>query len=277
MEFRTADSFLREVVAPYYEELGLGPAPRTLAELAPPGTGRQASSGAGGRPGRAARRAAPADRGRPPDPAPARGAARTIAPEEVAAYVAQADSEGRPLDTYRAVARLRLVAPFPHNEVSQVAVLDLPGLGDTNLTDVAGLLRALSDDVDVLVMVRLPAEKGDDWLDVDYQLYGHAEVALPDVPMELRAFAVLNVDPSSGNGANARRMCAALPGTRLRFSGAAVVDCASPPEVSAFLDLVLDHLAQTGAQADGRLSPPAPATSRSCSRRWPTSSAMPRW
>ncbi|MGZ4663997.1 MAG: hypothetical protein ACXV5Q_02815 [Frankiaceae bacterium] len=253
VEFRTADSFLREVVAPYYEELGLGPAPRTLLELSPPGAGgRQAPELPAGRAALLDElhrliAAVPRIRhllGAPP---------RTIAPEEVAAHVAQADSEGRPLDTYRAVARLRLVAPFPHNEVSQVAVLDLPGLGDTNLTDVAGLLRALSDDVDVLVMVRLPAEKGDDWLDVDYQLYGHAEVALPDVPMDLRAFAVLNVDPKSGNGANARRMCDALPGTRLRFSGAAVVDCASAPEVSAFLDLVLDHLARTGAQADSRL------------------------
>lgn len=248
--------FLDEVIAPYYDLLGLGEPPRSIDEFAArplpqhpswpfaPALVReygQANLVEKYRHLRQYQEHLPAYRAllQPPT-------TRTIDPRDFRTYVAQYTADGVPTFAYMAVRLARIVCTFPHADVGSIAIVDMPGLGDTGIGNQERLIRTLGDQVDFVLFVKKPAPGGDFIGDVDVHLYDTARRALPDLPIARWSLLVLNkVSPASGLGNN-EALCQALQDAlppALQFVDSVIADCADPDEVrSLVLDRVLAYL-----------------------------------
>ncbi|MFI6289134.1 hypothetical protein ACIBCM_31055 [Streptomyces sp. NPDC051018] len=254
--FYTERSFLREVIAPYYAELGLGPAPATLDRFAgplPPAPDGDGAVGGSRYSHLAAFHAAlPAYRHYLSTPSP-----HPIEAGEIRRFVAQADPEEKePYHAFRAVRQVRITTPFEHQDWTGLSLIDLPGLGDTNLQDARRLVSALQDEIDVVVFVRRPDASGDAIDTPDHQLFDHVRDGLAWADLKSCSFLVVNrcVTATKGdNTANARKMLEQwLPASRFTVSGARIADCSEPAEVAAAMDQVLDHLTDHLDELDER-------------------------
>lgn len=245
--FHSEASFLDDVVGPYYARLGLGPAPTTLAEFK-------------------ARSLPPLS----PDASPQAqselahletyhqlfgeyqnliGATspRRISADEIRSYVAQVDESGtRQFQAFRAVRRVQISTPFPRSDLSGIGVIDLPGLGDTNLSDSRTLLAALNDDVNIVLFLRRPAPEGDAIHEYDVDLYGIAKSALPEIPMERRSFLILNhrrsTDQDQDNLARCKAFRDQVAKSPIRVIRTTIADCSSADEVDQAFNPVVDYL-----------------------------------
>ena len=237
-------SFVAEVVRPYYEQLDLGPPPLSAAEFArdslPAPKDSRTRTGASydhlrayhdtfGQYGDLLGKSSPL----------------SIGADEIRRYVAQDDEEGKTrLHLFRAVRQVRILTKFNRTDVTGVGVIDLPGLGDTNLGDAKTLLAALRNDVDVVLFVRMPAAHGDSIQDFDIDLYTLAENALPEIPMQLRSFLIVNHQRSAGasNLANAEDYRDKIKASTFRVIDTFITDCSVPDEVADAFDRVIDYL-----------------------------------
>ena len=248
--FHTERSFLDEVILPYYNQLQLGVKPITLDEFA--------------------------NRPLPALPPNQKGAAveakyehlrkyythlkkyrhllkeispRRITREEIREYVAQDNLAGeRIYSNYLAVKEVKITCNFPNAEVGQIALVDLPGLGDTGIGDEERLLKTLGQDIDLVLFVRKPNSGGDFLGDVDVNLYDIARSALVDLPLEKWSFLVFNkTDSNSNQGDNSflcEQLAADLKNKHINVSEAVIANCADSPEANAkILDRVLNYLA----------------------------------
>ena len=250
--FYTEQSFLDEMIAPYYEKLSLGEKPRTVEQFAqqlPPLPSNLASN-----PTYQAmydylgkyHQNLPKYRHLLGATSPMR-----ISQNQIREYVAQDNLTGdRVHFNYLAVQKVSIFCTFPNSDVGKIALVDMPGLGDTGVGAEERLIELLGQDVDVVLFVRMPKPAGDDWLKYDIDLYGTAKNALKDrLTIDKWSFMILNrIDPSSGKGDNYQQ-CQFLEG-RLAQTPIKVVEpviianCADPQEANAkILDRVLDYLA----------------------------------
>lgn len=248
-------TFLREVIEPYYERLGLGVAPASVREFAerplPPIAGNEPRA-------RSEYRHLSAYHSNFSEYGPLIGGRSpiTIAADEIRRYVAQQDQAGsQQFHAFRAVRRVAIQTTFKATDVAGLGVIDLPGLGDTNLGDSKILLAALKDDVDVVLFVREPAAGGDDIQDFDIDLYTLARDALPEIAMRQRSFLIINRRRSADrdNAANCRRYQEKVAGSPLQVVASSVVDCSKPGEVSAAFDPIVDYLLAHADELDNLL------------------------
>jgi hypothetical protein len=248
--FHSERSFLDEVITPYYEKLRLGAKPLTITEFASnplPTLPRDLPGYA--EPGamyehltryhthlekyrHLLREASP----------------RRISRGEIRQYVAQDTPDGeRVFFNYLAVREVKIVCNFPNADVGQIALVDMPGLGDTGVGDEERLMSTLGQDVDAVLFVRMPKSSGDYWADVDVRLYDTARAALVDLPINLWSFMVLNrTDANSKNGDNSNN-CQDLADTlqekHLQVVQCLTANCANAEAANQVLDVVLDYLA----------------------------------
>lgn len=247
--FYTERTFLDEVIAPYYLQLDLGTPPDTLADFAArplpePSTDDTILQAKYQHLCRY-RDNIEHYRHLLSTPSP-----RRIAPAEIRAYVAQDTPDGKRIYfNYLAVREVRIVCTFPSNDVGRVAMIDLPGLGDTGIGDQERLVRTLSDDVDVVLFVRMPRSIGDHWSDVDVQLYNLARLALTELPLDRWSFMLLNrtgkQSKNGDNGANCRDLQETLDSIGyMKFVECMASDCSNPADINRIvLQTVLDYLA----------------------------------
>lgn len=248
--FYSERSFLDEVLSPYYDKLRLGVKPLTIQDFA--------------------------SQSLPPLPNDLRGFAeygamyehlsgyhanlekyrhllrepspRRIGRDEIRKYVAQDNLGGeRIYFNYLAVREVKIVCNFPNAEVGQIALVDMPGLGDTGIGDAERLVKTLGQDVDAVLFVRMPKSSGDYWADVDVRLYDTASTALVDLPLNQWSFMILNqTGADSKNGDNSKN-CQDLAGDiakkHINVSEWAIANCANPEEANKVLDRVLEYLA----------------------------------
>jgi hypothetical protein len=154
---------LNEIVSPYYEKLQLGSRPFTLEEFArnplpelPKQFAGQAEPGAMYEHLRKyhvnfdkykhlLREASP----------------QRISKQQIREYVAQDTPDGQRIYfNYLAVQEAKIVCGFPNTDVGQIALIDMPGLGDTGLGDAERLMSILGQDVDIVLFVRMPRPPG---------------------------------------------------------------------------------------------------------------------
>ncbi len=248
--FHTERSFLDEVISPYYEQLRLGAKPITIEAFA--------------------------NKSLPPLPKELPGYAepgamyehltkyhvniskyqhllreaspRRILPNEIREYVAQDTPDGqRIFFNYLAVRQVRIVCGFPNADVGQIALVDMPGLGDTGIGDAERLMKTLGQDVDAVLFIRMPKSSGDYWADVDVRLYDTAHAALAELPIALWSFMVLNQTASNSKNGDNLNNCQDLVGDitnkHIHVKECITANCANPQEANKVLDRVLDYLA----------------------------------
>ncbi|NET04416.1 MAG: hypothetical protein F6K16_06715 [Symploca sp. SIO2B6] len=248
--FHSERSFLEEVIAPYYQKLRLGTLPITLTEFATVPLPPLPSELPGyAEPGamyeHLSRYHAHLEQYQSllKEPSP-----RRIAREQIREYVAQDTPDGqRVFFNYLAVQEVKIVCKFPNSDIGQIALVDMPGLGDTGLGDEERLVKTLGQEVDAVLFIRMPKSSGDYWADVDVRLYDTARAALVDLPIEQWSFMILNrTGADSKNGDNTNN-CQDL-GQTITTKHISTVDCitancADSQQAHMVLDTVLDYLA----------------------------------
>lgn len=181
---------------------------------------------------------------------------RNIRRDEIRQYVAQDDNNGeRVYFNYLAVKEVKITCQFPNKEVGQIAVVDMPGLGDTGVGDERRMIQALAEDVDFVLFVKKPNASGDYWADVDVKLYDIVNASLVDLPVKLWSFMVLNQtnkDSNYGdNSANCQDLIQSMTEKHINVSDYIMVNCANPEEVNEkILEKTLDYLSQNISQLD---------------------------
>lgn len=245
--FHSEQTFLAEVIHPYYEQLELGIAPFSLEEFAskalPDKNVQGAEAGAKYEHLRRYHTHLEKYRHLLRESSP-----RRIARDEIREYVAQDNAKGdRIYFNYLAVREVKIVCTFPNTEVGQIALVDMPGLGDTGIGDEERLIQTLGQDIDAVLFVRMPKSLGDYWADVDVRLYDTARNALTELPLERWSFMVLNRTPAGSsngdNGKNCQDLAETLTEKHLSVVDCLITNCADATEANQALDHILDYLA----------------------------------
>ena len=168
--------------------------------------------------------------------------------EDIREYVAQDNKQGeRVFFKHMAVDSVEIFCRFPNTDVGALRLIDLPGLGDTRKGDVERVVKALSDQVDLVFFLSKPSNAGAGWGKNEIHLYGKARSALGEkLPIERWAFWVFNHD--SRQGADNQVQCDTLKNlmkdAQIQVSGTVTVDCTNQEEVSSkLIDTALDFLA----------------------------------
>lgn len=260
VHFHSERSFLEEVIAPYYQELQLGlppyqldqfmknPLPSLLDDI-----GRHAEPKAKYEHLRRYREYLDQYRQLLQSIGPIK-----IPITEVRKYVAQDTPNGERLyHNYLAVRDVKIVCAFPHEDVGQIALIDMPGLGDTGIGDQQRLIETLGKEVDIVLFVRMPRATGDHWAEVDLQLYDLAYTALPDLPIEEWSYMILNRTTghsvNGDNHVNCLDLLKALSENHIAIIEPIIVDCSEPEQVNrALLSNIITYLTSNIQRLDRR-------------------------
>lgn len=168
--------------------------------------------------------------------------------QEIREYVAQDNSSGnRVYFKYLAVKEAKIFCSFPNMDVGQIALIDMPGLGDTGLGDEERLIKILSKNVDLVLFIRLPKPLGEFWADVDVKLYDVAKSALTEISLEKWSFLVLNRTFASSQIGDNSAYCQDLANSHhdknIRVVDCIIANCADSEDANfKVLDRVLDYL-----------------------------------
>ncbi|WP_144051367.1 hypothetical protein [Geminocystis herdmanii] len=181
---------------------------------------------------------------------------RNIRQDEIRQYVAQDDNNGeRIYFNYLAVKEVKITCQFPNKEVGQIAVVDMPGLGDTGVGDERRMIQVLAEDIDFVLFVKKPNASGAYWEDVDVKLYDAVNTSLKDLPVKSWSFMVLNQTNKNSdygdNSANCQDLIQSMTEKHINVSDCIIVNCANPEEVNEkILEKTLDYLSQNISQLD---------------------------
>lgn len=253
--FYSERSFLDEVIAPYYENAALnflGVKPITIQEFAskpltPLPDQDRGSAVVGAMYEHLCRYHQHIDKYRH---LLHQSSPRRITKNEIREYVAQDNLNGdRIYFNYLAVREVKIFCTFPNVDVSQICLIDMPGLGDTGIGDEERMVKTLGQDVDAVLFVRMPKSDGDYWADVDVKLYDTANRALErDLAIKLWSFMVLNHKFDNLN--NCEDLKGDISRKHINVVECLIANCANAEEANQVLDLILNYLAANISDLD---------------------------
>ena len=246
--FHTERSFLDEVIYPYYDQLQLGAKPLTVDEFAikplPPLPNTFTGlAEPGAMYARLVKSHENLDKYRNLLGAPS---PRRIDKGQIRGYVAQTSVDGRPIFfNYLGVREVKIVSSFPNTDVERVALIDLPGLGDTALGDKERLKKTLGQDADFVLFLYMPQIGKRLWEDVDVQLYDTARSALVELPIEKWSFMLLNRTAGrefSDNLEYCQEAIRTIAEKHIVVKEHIIANCADSEEAGQVLDRILTYL-----------------------------------
>ncbi len=165
---------------------------------------------------------------------------------QIREYVAQDTLEGdRIYSSYLAVKKVDIFCSFPNQDIGQISLVDMPGLGDTGIGDAERLIKTLGQDIDLVLFVRMPKSMGDVWTKEDVELYDLANSALTDLSIIEWSFMVLNHVATANNYKNCISLKNDIANQYIEVQDIIVCDCANQTETqTAILDRVINYLTQ---------------------------------
>jgi hypothetical protein len=173
-----------------------------------------------------------------------------IIEKQIREYVTQdtKDGTGEKIANYLAVKEVEISCSFPADDIGKVMLIDLPGLGDTNLIDAERLIKTLKEEADFILFVRRP-EANAVWGEAHIKLYQTAREALGDLPLSRCCFMVLNRTKEGTEGGDNSYRCqklqAELKETPIRVERCAIADCSDPEEANIqILEPILNYLVE---------------------------------
>lgn len=244
--FHTQESFLTTVITPYYEALKLTP-PQTIEDFEKPLPVLDFSNEPGDAPLKSIYGHLKDDYhdhlqqykhhlqiGSPK-------ILSSVPKSEIYKYVSQPRDEEENLICFDhcAVNSVKISCPFPNQDVQQIALVDVPGLGDTRLGDEQLMRETLGQEVDLVLFIRRPDPVRQQWDDRDTKLYRTAYKALDS--LNKRSFMVLN----NLRGTNLKA-CQVHKNTiqskHIDVVRCEIANCNDSSEANHVLDLVLDYM-----------------------------------
>ncbi|MDJ0678221.1 MAG: dynamin family protein [Calothrix sp. MO_167.B42] len=173
-------------------------------------------------------------------------------------YVTQdtKDGSGEKIVNYLAVKEVEISCPFPSEDIGKIMLIDLPGLGDTNLIDADRLMSTLHHEADFVLFVRRP-EANAVWGEAHINLYQKAREALGELPLHECSFMVLNRTQHGAEGGDNIYRCQTLQGelkqTPIRVERCAIADCSNPESAnSQILEPILNYLVDNIEHIDSK-------------------------
>jgi hypothetical protein len=157
-------------------------------------------------------------------------------------YVTQPRDNQNRLTSYDhlVVREVEIHCRFPKTEVSQLGLIDVPGLGYTRVGDEKLIMNTLEKEVDLIIFFRRPDMDRYQWEKQDFQLYDLAAEALSNLPE--RSFLVLNLrvygEQNNANGCNLLRNDLGS----MKVVDSIIADCSKPEEANKVVDVVLQYL-----------------------------------
>ncbi|BAY96117.1 hypothetical protein NIES37_00430 [Tolypothrix tenuis PCC 7101] len=236
-------TFLEEVILPYYKSLKLQPEPRTLDEFAQTSLPDQMPTGATDE---AVYKHLRSDYFQNlekyrhlivPEIEPQQ---KVVPVEEVAEYVRQERNTQGELITFKhlAVREVNIFCHFKNPDVGKIALVDIPGLGDSKLGDETVMLETLGTAVDVVLFITRPDPQRYQWRKVDTDIYDIAAQELNNLAG--RAFMVINHSQRTQN----MNACQALKDTlQLKVVSCEIADCSNPDDANQVFNRILNYLA----------------------------------
>ncbi len=211
LRLHTFDTFVADVLAPHHAQLGLPGLPTTATEFAgwrypgPEAARSESSAGRSDPPSYATllKRLRDMQAALPSYRADLVGGEREIALDELRPYVAYPTNDelgaGAAVSRrYLAVRDLRIETTFPHAKVEQLAVVDLPGLGEVAVGAEAHHIDGLQNEVDVVLLVKRAMGDEAYWGEADARTLDLLDIARGFVAKRDFVFLVLNhggIDP----------------------------------------------------------------------------------
>ena len=250
--FHSQDSFLKEVIHPYFRQLKLGALPTTLDEFARPL--QNLLTGATNREMIEHLRKYHQDLSKYRSLLRETPEVIQIKKTEIPQYITQNRSG---YFHHLAVKEVKIYSCFRNPDVGKIALVDVPGLGDTKLGDEELMLQTIGQEVDIILFVRRPDGMGDQWQKDDTDLYDKANQVVKDLPQ--RAFLLIN---NISDNVQQSDLCLTFKdriekklepsplNKSMEFVHCEIADCSSYQESSQVLERVLDYLTNKITEMD---------------------------
>jgi energy-coupling factor transporter ATP-binding protein EcfA2 len=240
--FHSEDSFLQEVIRPYYEALGFANPPANLDVFAsaalpmePTGATLQTMYGH--------LKDDYQQNLRQYRDFLKDSASRTISipKEQIPTYVVQRRDTHGHLTTFNhlAVREVNIQCHFKQYGVNKLGLVDVPGLGDTRLGDSKLILETLGREVDAVLFLRRPDSLRYQWDQDDLDLYDLAAEALPN--LAARSFMLMNRQIIDGDNIEACEVMQRDLG-KMKVVECLIANCDDPQKANGMLDQVLEYL-----------------------------------
>lgn len=238
--FYSKQSFLQEVIYPYYDFLHLGEKPTSLSSFTTnplpkiiEGAGAEALS-------YYAFLVKCHDNYSSFESLLEENSPKRISRGEIREYVAQTreDNQSKYFN-YLAVREVKIFCHFPNEDIGEIALIDLPGLGDTVLGDKDKVRSSLGHDVDFAIFVARPHTRT--FQEEDYRLYDIANDALTELPIAKWSAVTLNQDTVNSDLCNLQKQLIETEG-RIRVTKCLIADCTNDTAAAQVLESVLDEL-----------------------------------
>lgn len=155
---------------------------------------------------------------------------------------------------YLVVREVVIRCDFRHEGVGQIALIDLPGLGEAKLGGPERMVETLEQDADVVLYVirPMPTEFADKVN--HFEVYDTCYSALGKyLPLERWAYMVINKQdtPEVNNLRDCDRFLAGIRTPAEKFFGWVICDCSDPEEVGRLvLEPVVDYMSEQIASLD---------------------------
>ncbi len=211
LRLHTFDTFVADVLAPHHAQLALPGLPTSAKEFAgwdypdPGGPQNDSTAGRTDPPSYATllKRLRDMQTALPSYQGDLVGGEREIALDELRPYVAyptndELGASGPVARRYLAVRDLRIECAFPQAKVEQLAVVDLPGLGEVAVGAEAHHIDGLQNEVDVVLLVKRAMGDEAYWGEADARTLDLLDIARGFVAKRDFVFVVLNqggIDP----------------------------------------------------------------------------------
>lgn len=253
IQFHDHDSFLREVIIPYYKKLGLMPIPSSLEAFVHgeipslPLSANQTNINIYNR-----LKDDYHTNGKKYQEYLRRGSLNIQDPSKISNYVAQEYKDSQLINhECLAVKHVKISCEFPFDEIGAIALVDVPGLGDFRLGDESLVIEALAQEVDFILFICKPSKDRANFEQSDTDLYHLANKALNDLPS--RSIFVLNVDRNGENQKNCHSLKQDIDSEKVKMPVLdwVIADCSSPEDANnKVLQAVLDNLRSNVTQLD---------------------------
>ena len=182
------------------------------------------------------------------------GESQSVKPDELWEYVSQRNPEDSNQESYKylAVKEVKIYTHLPSLKNEKISFVDTPGLGEITAGAQERLLKVLERDVDLMFMIRKPESTGDEWQTKDTEIFQLAQKANNIVPLKEWIFLVLNLLGDGSNKAN----CEYFDKKKLEFhitvADSIIVNCCDQNEVQTkLLKPALEYLANNITRLDG--------------------------
>jgi hypothetical protein len=168
---------------------------------------------------------------------------KQIAQEEIWNFAAHKNQQGENIYNYLAVREVRIYCHLQNfDSTEKVSVIDLPGMGETELSVEKRLISALEEDADFVLFLCRPDSYSSAWVDKDLELYDLVSKHFGQ-QLDRRSFIILNrTQKGDDNYLMCQEMERTIKSNNMDYLDSKIIDCSNHEESILVLNEIVDYL-----------------------------------